>query len=358
MIIKNMHYIPQKMLKLKIFFSIILLVLLIVQISSICSIVGAMTVEYRHITVEDMDDLKSGELVQGTVDASDIIMNYQDATISGNIVECISVLTSDRNVIVIAANPTVAPDMASEVHNIQPKSDSSIRFRGKVGRLSDTYRTSLMMNMLMDNKYKEYNIDERNISWTAITLVDNDTGKWTALLIASILGLLAILAGIWLLLRKSLNNIIYGLLVQKGVLEPEIKVRKEDIDLHQLDPFASNGDIEDKFYSNDDYETGEINGSYKFADDQDETDTSYQQPVQSSTKPVGEKNEIRDFLASSSFLASTGIFGLVGHELEKENRTEEKVEFYQGGVNEDGNFYVDREENNNEDINGDQRRRY
>lgn len=359
----KMKYKPQKMVKLKAFFSIVIAVFLLVQIGSLSSIVQAITVDYRKITLADMDNLKDGELVQGIISGSDAILKYQDQTGSGTIVYCLGVMTENRKVIAVAANPNIAPEAASQMAKFSVGGDNSLMFRGKVGKLTFTYRDSLMLNMTLHNTYYQYQLNSNDVTWMAISLVDNDSARWTALLIASILGMIALLAILWFLLRKSINNIIYGLLVQKGVLEPEIKITKDDINLENMDPYQSNDNDMDSFYVNTDFETGSVENGYKFSPDQSELDS-----IKMDTANMNYKNQdspkdnndnpVRNFLASNSFIASSGVFGLVGHDMEKANQKPEEIEFYQSGVNEDGNFFVDRGSDTKEDIDGEQIHKY
>ncbi len=367
----KMRYKPQKMLKLKVFFSIILAILLIVQICSLVSISQAMSVDYRNITVADMDSLKDGELVQGTVSGSDVILKYQDATIAGSMVECFAVRTGSGKIIVLSGNAENAPKSAKSMAGFNAGGDDSMAFRGKVGSLTFTYRDSLLMNMTLNNTYVKHSVDAKDVTWTAISLLDNDSSRWTALLVASIISVLALLAGLWFLLGKSINNIIYGLLVQKGVIEPELKVTKNDIVLENMDNYRSPENDIDSFYVNDDFDSGDVGEGYKFSADREEIEElkglkndmsgmNYKRPADSDTSSADEKNEneIRNILASNKFLASTGIFGLVGHELEKKEYKPEDIEFYQGGVNEDGYFYVDSKKDENDDFAGDNMRKY
>lgn len=365
----KMRYKPQKLVKVKVFFSIVILVLLIWQISSLIMIVQAMSVDYRKITLADMDNLKEGELVQGIISGSDAIMKYQDQTGSGTIVECLAVMTENRKVIAVSANPITAPESASQMAHFSAGGDNSLMFRGRVGKLIFTYRDSLMLNMTLHNTYYEHQLNGSDVTWMAITLVDNDSERWMALFIATVLGMIVLLAALWFLLRKSINNIIYGLLVQKGILPPEIKITKEDIDMENMDPYRSQDNDMDSFYVNTDFENGAVENGYKFSPDRtemefiknDTADMNYK--TRDDSKDKNDKNDnsnnaIRNFLASNSFIASSGIFGLVGHELDKANQKPEKIEFYQGGVNEDGNFFVDQGRDTKEDVDGEQIHKY
>ncbi len=358
MSIKNMHYQPQKLLKLKVFFSIILMVLLIVQLVSLVNIVQAISVDYRKITKADYDNLKSGELVQGVLDAEDVILTYQDQLASGSIVDCYAVLTEQKKVIVFSANSETAKETSKAFTGISNKTAQSVEFRGKVGTLIFTYRDSMMINLFMHNKYTEYKFDSKDVTWTNIALLDNDTHRWTVLLIATLMGTVALLAGLWFLLRKSINNIIYGLLVQKGVLEPELKVKKEDIELTNLDPYSIPENEGGNFYVNTELDTDSIKGDYKFTADYEKTPEQIDEERRAE-KQEKESEEIRNILTSNRFIASSGLYGLVGHNLAKKDLKEEPVEFYQGGVNEEGFFYVDQNtEEKKEDIPGEQIRRY
>ena len=327
---QDVHYQPQKFATLKTFLAVIAGLLIIGQIIAIFQICGYLTQSYRNISREDFESLKMGELVKGIIDKSDVIMSYREEFDNKPASECLLVMTANHKLLVVAAGED-STDSYSRMMDMINGRVSYFEFAGKViGLPSSSYQTAQVF-MVMNNVNYSYELNNSAFLGQAIGAVDVDRSYAVSALMATIAGIVVMLVLIYFLMRKTINNIRYGILVQKGIIEPELKVRKEDLVLENAGTYVGSDNDAESFYVNTDYDlqtNGGILPDSQSASNSNSGDGSYHFTSGGGQMPSADSNE-PDTPEPMRFL--------------------EEVEFYQSGVNEEGNFYVDQGEEHPED---------
>ena len=91
---KEISYMKEKFVPLKITLAILSLILVIVLISTLGNYIANHTEEnFKTVTVNDLAFQPEGTLVKGVIRAEDVIMYYPETTTDGTDINCIAVMT-------------------------------------------------------------------------------------------------------------------------------------------------------------------------------------------------------------------------------------------------------------------------
>lgn len=322
---KERKYQPQKLVKLKNFIAIVAAVLLIMMVVMIIKLLSFQEKEYKNITTADFAQLQSGELVKGIIDRNDVVVSYPDVTADNKEVICLGVLSADRKLIVFSAVNDNGGVTFSEMKRMISGEVSSVSFKGTVGFHTDSFRSTLGTIMFTENTYRNAGISEQDVMDLMIKTTDLDSDYYVQKMIGLLIGVALMLLLIWYLLRKSVNNIIYGLMVQKGLIQPELKVRKEDLVIDNTVDYYEGSDQNDSFYVNTDYNV------HHSLNDPVHND----KPVTSETAPDSPASYEENIVHST-----------------------DSTDFYQGGINEEGNFFVNTDTESDSRFGSNERKRY
>ena len=143
-------------------------------------------------------------------------------------------------------------------------------------------------------------------------------------IIASIvIAVLLLIAIVWLSI-KPINNFIYNVLVYKGKITPEWKIKKEDIKIELEGEYKNGANDEGYFYvGKDDYENKDENISGN-------ADVNAKNTSANDTKPDTASDAGDEYISTGPMRAYDEDF------------------FYTKGADEDGNFFVNSEEDHSE----------
>ncbi len=309
---RNMKYQPQKLFKLKVFFAVLALILFLVQIIGVVSYLRDSTHEFKTITKSDLDRLSEFEYVQGIINRDDIILHYEDQG-ADSLVLCVGVLSEGNKMVLLTSVNESAPESSKKLSGLIYGDEAAFSFRGKVGNLKSEGLTSMRVNMTLQNDFHDHKLTDDDISKLTIRLTDPDDSYTIKLIVAASAGAIMMLVVFFLLMKKSINNLIYGILVQKGVIKPEIKVKKEDIIFDSEGTYSDEGLEGGTFYVNSDIPEDRVSGGDKeYHFDRTGAGTA-------------------DFPAGSDAALP-----------EERKMRASDMDYYQSGTNEDGNFYVDK----------------
>ena len=300
----DVHYQPQKFATLKSVLAVIAVLLFIGQIIGLVQICGYLTQSYRVVGIEDFESLQTGELVKGIIDKSDVILSYREEYENQLPVECLLVMTPNHKLLVVAASQE-SPESYAKMMQMVDGDVSHFEYKGKVVALSSSSQQLAQMQMVTNNIYYPYDLDNHAFLGQKIGAVDVDMSYVVSALIATIVGMILMVVVAVLLTRKTFNNIRYGILVNKGIIEPELKIRREDLAINNQEVYQDSGNDSGSFYVNHDSDQPQNNdGTYHFI------------------KP-------REQTASSD-----------SDETAAPMRFHEELDFYQSGINNEGNFYI------------------
>ena len=321
---KEMHYQPQKFQTLKTILALIAAVLMVVEIVAGIQMLVYMSPNYKSIGPADYETLQSGDLVKGILSPEDIIMYYEDDQSSQNTVLIGVLLSEHRKMMVITAVNDGRSNSYSEIKKLLSGEIRSYAYKGRVEVLYNVTLQILETNLLLKNMYKTQGLSNSDFIGLLINTGDIDTAYGTKVVIASFMGAAFMAVLIFFLMRKTIHNIHYGILVQKGILEPDLKVRKEDLVLENTDLYQGQSADADSFYVNTDYDLQQ-----NAANDASAQSYSFSKP----SAPAIESGD-EDGSADSEPAPM---------------RYHEETAFYQSGLNEEGNFYVDKGEPSSDD---------
>lgn len=293
---KYFKFRPVRGVKLRLILSGIALLLIIIMVVAMNSVLYSDKNKPRAITRADYESLETGQIVTGTIDH--VEESYLDETTNNYIV-----LTDNKKLLVFRAPMNSYIDFA--MRELMMGKRSSVEYKGKVTGLSEQSRSLLSMNALTLNVITSNNIQGNAYEYTTGHMVDiteKDSDGQFKILIGYSICCIFLLVVIFFLTRKIINNAIYTIGVEKGKIQPEIKIKKEDLVIENNTEYYSNEDNGEFFYVNTSHD---IHAAGKSPD------------APSSPAPKADKPD-----------ASL---------------------YYQSNVNDQGNFYVGSEDNNSND---------
>lgn len=289
---------PVRFVKLRFIASGIALLLFIVMFTQIMGLLYSDKNVIKEITKADYESLQTDQLVWGKV--SDVIASYEDDETMNYIV-----LTDNKKLMIFRA--PFHSHINSEMKELYDGRISSVTFKGKVSGIKERSLSLLSLNVLTMSFISKYGITGNSHEYTTghmIDITEYDNNKQIEILIAYGVCSVFMLVLIFLLLRKIINNAIYTIGVEKGKIQPELKVRKEDIKL----------DNHTDYYHEDDSEYFYVGTEYQQKDVKNMAIGSDKTQPEAEPLPVKQNSQPDDGL------------------------------YYSSNVNEEGNFYVSTEQ--------------
>ena len=305
--------------------------MMLVEIVAAVKMLNQMTMEYKSISAADYDNLKDDIMVKGTIDRSDVILSFPDTTANQEPVLVLVVLSEKKHIMAFSAVSKSSSDIYHEAQKMVNGEISSITYQGKVRRMNDFTMQSIETNMSLNNTYYPYKLSSQSFIGQIINVGEIDKNYTWSAFIASVAGAVVMLAVILFVMKKSINNMIYGILVQRGKIEPELKIRKEDLVLENVDTYRGSDNDSDSFYVNTDYNIHRDDGAssseeYHFTKSEEQ---AAEEPLPDEAVPPAAPM-----------------------------RPNDDVSFYSGGLNEEGNFYVEGSEGDDSENPENKRWRY
>lgn len=314
---EDVRFQPQKFAALKSFLAVIAVLLFFGQIFAAVRICGYLNQSYREISIGDFESLKTGELVKGTINKSDVILSYREEYENGGAAECLLVMTPNHKLMVVAANQSV--EGAYEQMMRMVNGDISyFDYKGTVISLPSLSYQSAQIKMATNNIFYPYELDNKAFIGQTISAVDVDTAYAVSALIATFAGMAAMVVAFYFLMRKTINNARYTILVEKGIIEPELKVRREDLVLENTETYKGGDNDAESFYVNTDYDV-HLNGGNGGNSDNSGEGYHFSQAA-ATPSPAAEEEKQEKPVQPMRFHDDNG--------------------FYQSGVNDEGNFYI------------------
>ncbi len=301
----------QRFVKLKVFLCIICILMAIFELRFAADLMKIESSNYRSVNAENYDTIKADEYVQGNISQEEAVMTFEKEH-----AQYIVVLTSGNKLLLIGATDLGSSFSYNRMSQFIHQGESIYSFKGIVKKVNEPVLVDLQLNMTMKQSEKLKGKDVLNLMISAVDS-DEDSAEHSSVtyVIASIVGAILFLALAVLLVWKSFNNLIYGYLVANGKIEPELKVKKEDILFEKDGNYIGSDNDSDSFYVNTDFNVWTAaSGDYHFLRDEQKGAA----PSDGQTPPENSDGDIPP--------DDPGQF------------------FYQSGINEEGNFYV--EENN------------
>lgn len=323
---KKIRYQKQKLAKLKVAAAILCFVLAAVQISGIFILYRGNDIEFRDVPPSGMDYLAGHENITLTIKREDVLVYYPAETGTGEALSCMGVLTPGHKVLVITAAANSAQKGAQDMERMKYGELEQMTFRGRTNHSDRATNSNIRNSMTLNNIFRQYKLNDQDIHSVMVNIVEKDlttpVGKLAAY---AAIAMLLIVIGVWLL-WKSFNNLIYGYLVDRGKIEPELRVKKEDIQVQGADPYVDQGNEGGSFYINHD-DPFQIrqggNQEYHF-DEAAQRELQPEQPEAAKMRYAPDAGEV----------------------------------FYQSEVNEEGNFYVSKNNQKKTDAYGEDFRHY
>ncbi len=326
----NLKYKKQKFVPLKVILAVMCILLIFAEIAVIGIMVRRLEGQYKTVSVDELADVQPGDMIKGSISKSDTVLFFKAKLETGGMISCTLVRSRDNKLIAFVAADGSATQSFLRMEEIMDVPTLSMDFQGTVAGMLEQVRIPLNLNLVMHNTYHEYGLNENNLTSVYVKLSDPDTIDYVRYIFAGVGVGISLLAAVIALLWKSMNNIIYGLMVQKGYIKPELKVTKEDLLFDNVENYDSQGvNRIDSFYVDTEYN---IRG-------EGETDLTLD-------RRRVDKVEL----------------GFDGQPLKpvRKIRPDDSIEFYSSGANEDGYFYVDENTvpTNNDDDDDNKRLRY
>ena len=307
----NVKYKKQKFVRVKVIVAIICALLIIAQIIVTNDMINRMNSEYKKITVDQLADVKPNDSVKFTLSRSDTILFYLAKLETGPLMNSVLVRTSDDKLIVVEALDASAPQAFSRLEEMMDTPTLSFEFQGSAAGFVDQINIPLQLNLVAHNTYKEYGLTDEGLTHMYIRLSDPNIIDYYLYAFAGVGVGISLFIAMVALLWKSVNNFIYGIMVQKGYIQPELKVTKDDLMFENEGIYDGKGAYDtDSFYVETEYN---VRG-------EGETELTLQRKQVDRVELDFEGNLIRP--------------------VRKERSEDQNIEFYQSGVSEDGNFFI------------------
>ena len=290
---KNWYFVGNKWEMAKIIMVAVCIILIVNQISAGIQMIKSNENLPELLSQENFDTLTVGTEIRGELTHIDGTMYGNDDSGEGEIQYYI-MTTSSQKILLIRTLTGTETD--KEIRNMMRGDRKSVDFRGFVRQLSYADRSSLNLELIASNYLKKHNIksgthDAMLDCIIDITEADSKIPDKYIIFTFVTAGLLVLL--IPLLLRKTIKNAYISWAIRKGKIIEEKPLDKKDY-----------------IFEND--------GLY-------ETDTK-----QGDSFFVNTKHNVRDEGA-----VDEGNEDLLTHMTAQEDL------FYEGGLNDEGNFYID-----------------
>lgn len=300
---KELHYKPARFLPFRIVLSLICAALMILVIAIA---INGETIDYAPADVNTIEAFAEGRKVEGTFYS--IVGKYDgglDVTGERRL-NCYVIITGNSNLMLIEAEKGTYTD--TELNELYEGGRMSVTLNGYLSKMPDTE-----WNKLRDY-VKTNNIREKNyvvgipIS-TKVTVITMDASARFKVVMGTI-ALCAMLATIiYFMMRKPIKNLYFIHEVKRGRAKLDRGISQNDIILESEGTYKTDKDQKDYFYVNTENDVRERNSEQK-----------------------GGAVEISDIDGKPV-------------RSERPMKFTDEIDFYDSGVNSDGNFYVSAEDN-------------
>lgn len=247
------HY-KLRFFKLRMVLIVIVLLLMTIQLVELPRLI-ASNLPPPGISFEDYDDLKAGSEVSGYLRniigslASIEGETLTDDVYQGDISTNNYLVVTPKNKILLFRT-VLGSECDRQVNEVYEGKKEAIRYRGKVREIPVNYRGSFLLRIISENLIPTGDRDGDVLTGTEIdiTLYGDDIDEKYIIFTAAG-AVIMLLIAVWLSL-KPLNNLIYNIMVQKGKIEPELKLTKESISLGGAEPYQSEYEMGADSYDN------------------------------------------------------------------------------------------------------------
>lgn len=263
------------------------------------------------ITEADYDSLTNGTEVKGSV--REVVFSYRD-----DVANCYAAVTPERRILLFRTQ--AGTEIDTQMQALLNKQCESVPFRGRVRAISEGGKRLLDINVVTNNAKKKYNLQKgvgNHATNQSVDITDEtDEFPIKAVVVTFVGAALMLALASWLSI-KPLNNLIYNIQVQRGKIEPELNITKNDIRVENMDDYRSVEGTEFFYVNNESEDIASMN----------QTDnTEYSAVPGGEAEAVTQKTE--------------------GENAPMEHTPDEGGDYYySSGVNESGSFYV----NDNDD---------
>lgn len=233
------HY-NLRFFKVRMVFVAIAAVLIIMQLVAISRMM-ASNQPPREITSDDYDSLTVNSEVSGKL--REIIGEYEiPGSFTGDEISIHNYLAKTSQGKIIIFRTVLNSECDRQVKELSEGKREYVYYRGKVKTIPENYRQVLSLYIISSNLAYSQNLSDHVISGTEIDITlykDNIDAKYIIFTIVGAVFMFVVL--VWLLL-KPLNNLVYNIMVQKGKIQPELNVKKEDLIIDNSAYVESNRD--------------------------------------------------------------------------------------------------------------------
>lgn len=311
----------------------ILGIILAFQIYYLVTLVKYNSKEYKSVDIDDYSSISAGDEVKGSVSSEDVFA-YLNLAEKGIVQRLIAVSDSSGKFFVLSAEQ--GEELSGNYENIgklQEGDIGSFSFKGKAQNLSDKNKMKVLNSIRSGGKtLSERAVTANDISGIMIKMNEASSDEDNTYFIMAVIGMLFIFGLIVLLLWKFVNNFIYGILVNKGKIEPELKIRKEDLFDPNSENYVGSDEDSDSFYVNTEHDA---------------------------VHNTGGKAEDAEAAAEFHFTKKMNGSGSIKYEPKEPTFSDgSPIDFYSGGVNDDGNFFIDENSTRAVDSEGNEIRKY
>ena len=309
------HY-KLRFFKFRIFVIIITVVLLIVQLRAIPEMIMANEPP-KFVNLSYFDTINPDEEISGKVTS---IAGYFDADYT-DIDQGINnyvVLTPTGKVILFRAIRGTKTD--NEMKKLVKGEVESVSYRGRAAVIHPTRKPVLQIYILSNSSSGEFarlKVTESDIRNIEIDMIEPESKIPEKYIIFTIVGAVLLLIFLVWILIKPINNFIYNVLVYKGKIKPELKITKDDL-IVDCEGEYKDGASDGYFYVGTDYEND--GGKDKTSDDAGTDETS----------EISETKDDEEDIQTGPMRAYDENF------------------FYTQGADEDGNFFVNSEDDHSD----------
>ena len=316
------HY-KLRFFKFRLFVLFILLVLLVVQLRAIPQLILSNEPP-KQINDAYLDKIEPGEEVGGTL--THIEGNFDsDYTDIDQQINNYVVLTPANKLVLFRT--MAGTQLDADMKRLMKGEIEYVRYRGKSAVIHPSRKLVFdvyVISNLSNGYLSSLKLDTNSIRYIEIDVIDDKSKIPEKYIIASIvIAVLLLIAIVWLSI-KPINNFIYNVLVYKGKITPEWKIKKEDIKIELEGEYKNGANDEGYFYvGKDDYENKDENISGN-------ADVNAKNTSANDTKPDTASDAGDEYISTGPMRAYDEDF------------------FYTKGADEDGNFFVNSEEDHSE----------
>lgn len=248
---KRRHYKKQRFPKLM---PLLAALALITMISQIHTGVGMLRYnkEYAWINVEELDDIRPDKKVRGIVPLGRIL-TYFDYTDENSVDRRqLLVMTPQKKLLIMLADSESSADEFYYMDKVPEEGYEMLDYKGTVRKVSDDLR-SRVEKFLTPELQEKYGVTPADMMKVCIQTIDDSDPYETKEIVFTFAGAFLMLPLMWLLLRKTVNNLIYNYQLKRGLIEPDLAVRREDLSIEHEGVYRDNEKNDGGFYVNNDY---------------------------------------------------------------------------------------------------------